>query len=435
MRIFILIFSVLFLFSSCIVQDADECVNALDCPACNLCVDGICVSGEPVDNSQNQNDGISVSDNSNTQTDTVTSDESSTENDIEIADNKIDDGNTDNDQSQNDTDLIVDNSENPDDVVDTCGTETCSGHGTCKEVGGETVCECDEGYKGDDCSECTPGYHLEDVGDDENGSGERDCAKNVICTSDPCNHGTCVETEWSVTCTCNDGYQGRWCDECKAGYLLSTVDDVCKPDCATGDYGCTGSKECEVNSTTNEAGCVCKEGFSGTDCTVCDSATYCNSHGTCSASGGTPTCVCNEEYTGSDCSACAEDYIADGGICIEGCNASCGQAEGFINEESHGECQVSGGSAECQCDSGWKDPMIMILPMVPECSECVKGSPPPEYSTNGCPASCKDGDGVYELCGSHGDCYYEQTGSNKRYCECDGGYILDNGDKYTGTCQ
>ena len=34
-----------------------------------------------------------------------------------------------------------------------CSDAVCSGHGQCVEVvGGDTVCQCDDGYTSDDCS-------------------------------------------------------------------------------------------------------------------------------------------------------------------------------------------------------------------------------------------------------------------------------------------
>ncbi len=401
MKFMLIILAVFFSATACI-QEEGGCVNITDCPEGYTCEEGVCIPSESWDGTS-QNDTSGIPDTSNGNDATTVNDDNSDQSSGNDEDGTLPPQDEEMTDNENDGEI---SDESPDETPD--------------EVPDE--------------ADCDPGWHLEEEGDDENGNGKRDCAQNVTCITEPCNgNGTCAETEWSVTCDCYDGYDGRWCDECATGYLLSTVDSKCKADCNTGDYGCTGNEECKVDGTTNEAGCDCKEGFTGTDCSQCDPAVYCNSHGTCSASGGNPTCICATEYTGADCSSCAEDYINNGsGVCIEGCDSSCGQSGGLINEESHGTCVVNGSSAECQCDPGWKDPFITFPPMIPECSECNNSSPPPEYATNGCPASCKDGDGVYQLCGSNGDCYYKSNGD--KYCICDGGYVLDNGNELSGTC-
>lgn len=421
------IFALFSLFSvSCIQEEADECITALDCPDGFMCLDGMCFPPESLvdNNSTGDNSTFPDSTAKNDAVNTSDSDEGSISDDSDIL-------------TETDSDIQVnpnddDNDEIPDDGA-VCTPDTCSGFGTCEVVDGKAVCTCDEFHKGDDCSDCVPGYHMETDDDDENGDGKFSCVKNVACTPDPCNGGGCEDKDMTVTCTCLSGYTGRWCTECDTGYLKSTVDQKCKPDCDNYDYECSGSETCGVDPIKNEAGCVCAEYYSGSGCTTCDGAHFCNSHGTCSAPSGAPICSCTGNWTGNDCSTCADNYIPYNNMCVEDCDPSCGQPGGFINQESHGECVYTSGSGVCQCDAGWKDPIVMFLPMVPECSECNKSSPPPEYSTNGCPTSCKT-DNVYDLCGDHGDCYYEKTGSNKRYCLCDGGYHLDNGDPYSGTC-
>lgn len=391
---------VLYLFclflSSCIQEDPDECVNALDCFNGWICVDGMCVDPEG-----SADDKDSIKDDNDHSTD------GQNDSDISIDLDQIQDGTNDSDDIFNDTDALFSDEDDSEKIDETPDVDTFV--------------------------DCEPGYHLEAEDDDEDGDGKRGCVKNVTCITEPCNGGQCTELEFTVTCKCTTGYAGRWCTDCDTGYLKSTVDSKCKADCDHGTYNCTGSKVCGIDPVKNEAGCVCAEYYSGTDCTVCDAVHFCNAHGTCSAPSGAPICSCTGNWTGNDCSQCLEGYIPIGGNCAEACDASCGQPGGFINQESHGECVYTSGTGVCQCDAGWKDPIVIFIPMVPECSECNKSSPPPEYATNGCPVSCKD-DSVYALCGANGDCYYEKTGSNKRYCICDGGYHLDNGDIYSGTC-
>ena len=354
MKLLLILLVLFFAVTSCI-QEEGGCVNITDCPAGYTCEEGTCVPSESWDGTGSQNDN-SVTDNS-----VVNDDNSVDQAGTNDEDNSLppqDEGNTpDNENSDISSDETPD--EKPDEVPD-------------------------------DNTDCDPGWHLEDEGDDENGSGTRDCAQNVTCISEPCNsNGTCAETEWTVTCECYEGYAGRWCEECDEGYLLSTADSKCKADCTTGDYGCTGTKECKVDPATNEAGCACKENYSGTDCTICDPAVFCNSHGSCSAATGSPVCTCDEAWSGNaTCSSCGDGYIADGSNCIEGCTNYCGHSMGIVTDglvlaDSNGSCQIVSGSAECVCDAGWKTILTYNIggQIKPPCSDCDEDNPP----TGGCP--------------------------------------------------
>jgi len=338
-----LLIVLMLLINSCITDEAG-CVNVTDCPEGYLCDEGTCVPSETWDSTGSQNDNsVIVND------DTVVNDESTVDQNSQNDDNDILPHDSDN----------VSQDETPDEVPD-------------------------------DSVDCDPGWHLEDEGDDENASGSRDCAQNVICTNFPCNqNGTCTETEWSATCECYDGYAGRWCEACDTGYLLSTVDSKCKADCATGTYDCTGTKECGIDPTTNEAGCVCKVNYSGTDCVVCDSAVFCNSHGTCYASTGSPVCTCDVAWSGDAvCSTCADGYLFEGGNCIEGCTNYCGHSMGLVSgglvlADSNGSCEIVSGEAKCVCEPGWKSTITYNLggQIKPPCSDCDTSNPP----VGGCP--------------------------------------------------
>ncbi|HNW83586.1 MAG TPA: hypothetical protein PKG52_11925, partial [bacterium] len=230
--------------ASCIQEDADECVNALDCVNGFICLDGVCVD---------PNSSTGDSDKTLVDNDTAV-----------LLDNDIAD-------TENDDDQLFDFDNNENDMDQTTIPDD----------------EVDEVPDPDTVVECEPGYHLEAEGDDENGDGNRGCVKNVTCISEPCNGGQCTELEFTVTC------------KCTTGYLKSTVDDKCKPDCDNGTYNCTGSKVCGVDPVKNEAGCLCAQYYSGTDCTICDATHFCSSHGTCSAPSGAPICSCTGNWTGN----------------------------------------------------------------------------------------------------------------------------------------
>lgn len=349
----IVLFLLLSLLSSCIQEDADQCVNALDCFNGFVCVDGVCVD---------PNAGTGDKDSIQSDSDSAVAPDSD-------ADQSVSDGQTD-DQD----DIVTDT-----DVVQADPDQTVSDD------------EADEVPDPDTAVDCEPGYHLEAEGDDENGDGQRGCVKNVTCITEPCNGGACTELEFTVSCKCTTGYAGRWCTDCDTNYLKSTVDSKCKPDCAIGTYNCTGTKECKVDPAKNEAGCGCKEFFLGTDCTLCDASHFCSNHGSCSAATGSAVCTCDAAWSGNaTCSACGQGYIVDGGNCIKGCDYYCEATVGsvidgyFVSATSYGTCQIISGNATCVCDAGWENPTLYGVIMgiiIPVCSQCDTDNPP----VGGCP--------------------------------------------------
>ncbi len=121
-----------------------------------------------------------------------------------------------------------------------CKGVTCSGHGTCYEIGDNLVsCNCEEGYvaEGIDC-----------ILDDGNGTdtGSDPCA-GVTCSG----HGNCYEKDGKPACNCEQGYnaQGTNCVE------KGTSDPCAGKDC--NDHG-------TCNASTGQ--CECEEGWKGDNC-------------------------------------------------------------------------------------------------------------------------------------------------------------------------
>lgn len=108
---------------------------------------------------------------------------------------------------------------------------------------------------------------------------------NIYHTIDTtCNaHGKLVENN---TCLCDEGYAGQTCQACDVGYVNvgigTTGKDIrcipsmtCEENTCGCDYDddtqqtCNPLGECQVNSSTGVAHCVCKEGYRGTFCHRC----------------------------------------------------------------------------------------------------------------------------------------------------------------------
>jgi hypothetical protein len=88
----------------------------------------------------------------------------------------------------------------------TCLDSSCNGHGSCSATATETVCACDEGYLGDNCTECAAGF--------EEAGG---LCEPVVCGGLHCGaFGACSEASGSPTCECNSAMTGASCDQCAA---------------------------------------------------------------------------------------------------------------------------------------------------------------------------------------------------------------------------
>lgn len=98
-----------------------------------------------------------------------------------------------------------------------CETVGCNGHGICDYDSG--ICSCSDGYAGDFCENCAPGY--------ERNPGTGDCVSNIDCldTGACSHHGTCRD-DGGTRCECyQDRYNGAICSECEADY--DWFSDVC----------------------------------------------------------------------------------------------------------------------------------------------------------------------------------------------------------------
>ncbi|HEY3355634.1 MAG TPA: hypothetical protein VGQ83_20450, partial [Polyangia bacterium] len=239
----------------------------------------------------------------------------------------------------------------------------------------QTICAVDgAGYT---CA-CDPGYH------DAGGA----CAADTVCAPNPCalaHQTTCVETgATTYACHCDAGFHDDGSGACVADTACApnpctTVHrTACAPDgagghtcaCDSGYHddgagGCAAITPCSPNPcaaanqtqcTVNGAGfvCGCDPGFhdaagTGVVDTVCDPATTCAGHGTCTGAG--LACQCAAGYTGAHCTACDTGYHAAGGGCVADsvCDPNpCTTVHKTV-------CTSSGGSAGCGCDPGYQD--------------------------------------------------------------------------------
>ena len=181
-----------------------------------------------------------------------------------------------------------------------CDGVDCSGHGTCNDSSGRAVCECDEGF--------VP-------------SGQLECVE----ATDPCAGVECDEWEQCVNgdCTPKDGR----CNE---------------------DSDCVGSETCD-KTTHNCVG----------PCTGVD----CGGHGECKEGGYGSGSGSGDYESGIYCD-CDEGYVqamdGDEPTCIDENEKPDDDTDGVegpcdgVECSNHGDCVVTDGKAECDCDKGYE---------------------------------------------------------------------------------
>ena len=178
----------------------------------------------------------------------------------------------------------------------------CSGHGWCQADG---RCRCDEGFGGPACSALIPGA-------------------GGACPANCSGHGTCEHGQCSCKPQLHFAWGGMSCER-----LLPT--DGCP-------NHCSGQGTCKA-LRPGKGACVCRHGFSGSDCsTVLSCPSRCNGRGDCVAG----RCECDRGWKGSACEApqCLHDCSGHG-ECLPGTNQG---------RHALGLCLCAGGWAGVACD-------------------------------------------------------------------------------------
>ncbi|KAM5298542.1 laminin subunit gamma-3 [Ctenodactylus gundi] len=182
------------------------------------------------------------------------------------------------------------------------------------------TCSCPQGYTGQFCESCAPGYKRETL----QGGPYANC---VPCT---CNqHGTCDPN--TGTCLCGHHTEGPSCDRCSPGFygnpFAGRADD-CQP------CPCPGPSACTVIPESGEVVCThCPPGQRGRRCEGCDDGFFGDPQGLSGAPQPCRQCQCSGNVdanavgncdplsghclrclyntTGNHCERCQEGFYGD----------------------------------------------------------------------------------------------------------------------------
>ena len=361
-----------------------------------------------------------------------------------------------------------------------CTDPVCGGHGKCKELSDNQghMCMCDDNHFGLGCEnktcashhECSPpnGICVDGSCFCREGWGSADCSVVRQCPGKCSGHGTCDSK--TLKCTCDENFAGESCNEkrtcptsdegltCSGHGRCDSKTQVCTcespyvgDDCAT--LGC-GDKQCLNGGLCVSGNCLCKRGYTGSQCEISTCIDGCNGHGTCTGTKkkislslslslshththtnvGT-TCDCEPNYKGESCSVrqCPHDCSSIGS-CDTKNNYKCtcpdthtGSGCEFEKIKCHNEGKPvyeTGSKPRCVCKKGFSEE-----------SNCEKKSCGLEGCGRGscndgtcvCPAGIQ-GDHCEEVgCGLTG-CYHGKCDSGK--CVCELGYDASTNCQY-----
>uniref|UniRef100_F6YTR2 Laminin subunit beta 4 n=1 Tax=Monodelphis domestica TaxID=13616 RepID=F6YTR2_MONDO len=225
----------------------------------------------------------------------------------------------------------------------------------------EVICNCQEGYTGIHCDECSNGFY-----GNPRISGE-------CCLPCPCNNN--IDRTDPESCSSSTGEclkclyntHGPNCQFCKPGYFGSAPTQNCKrctcnlsgvnrTTCPMGDGAClcdptTGSCPCLPN-VVGLACDQCAEGYwnlvPGKGCQFCECDPE-NSHSThCNQFTG--QCPCKLGYGGKHCHKCEENYYADSQMQCIACKCNKEGTQTPICDQETGSCLCRAGVTGQFCD-------------------------------------------------------------------------------------
>ncbi|XP_069085921.1 laminin subunit beta-4 isoform X2 [Pleurodeles waltl] len=227
----------------------------------------------------------------------------------------------------------------------------------------EVICNCLQGYSGNQCDECPPGFY-ENIRQE----GERcipcSCNSNID-VMDPasCDRvtGECLN--------CLHNTHGPNCQFCRPGYFGSALKQNCKR-CTCNSRGINpiecppdeGEEQCVCDQETGQ--CPCLPNVIGINCDQCAPGTWNMVRGEgCQFCGCDPNtsesnecnqftgaCPCKSEYGGRNCDQCAENYYGNPKVKCIPCRCSLEGTRRPVCDSESGACNCLVGVIGRRCD-------------------------------------------------------------------------------------
>lgn len=191
---------------------------------------------------------------------------------------------------------------------------------TCRldEGNDRAICQCREGYIGDNCDKCDKFYYGNPL-DQNIGCKKCNCNGNADETS-----RTSCDSKTGECLNCLYNTDGVNCEKCKYGYYGSAKQKTCNQ-CACDPRGTIGNSYDNCDHTTGQ--CKCLPNIKGESCDRPDQGFYWNPNkngtlpcecdisgtifGNSDCDGSTGKCQCIEERGGRTCNECKETKWGD----------------------------------------------------------------------------------------------------------------------------
>uniref|UniRef100_A0A1I7ZM80 Sushi domain-containing protein n=1 Tax=Steinernema glaseri TaxID=37863 RepID=A0A1I7ZM80_9BILA len=322
--------------------------------------------------------------------------------------------------------------------LDACSTDSCGVHGSCIDNQSYYNCSCQTDYRGEQCSTrispCNQELTTNLTKICKNGGlcsvnssdrGYCHCAAGLHgaqceslqdkCTTQSCEHGTCLERFDGIFCLCDKGHYGPRCE------------NVINP-CHHVYHACNKHGRCEMVSAGYEGDfkCVCDYPWTGENCDKLDGCEKhkCGAEGKCVDVpwGSGYECSCDKGFFGPLCDEpvhyCKFNLCLNGGTCLEDaddgykCNCTEGYAGSVCQDRldpcANSTCQHGGtcvpniqtGAYHCHCPDGFSGQF------------CTQKTDP-------CTV-------VPDFCQNGGTC---RSVGNLSYCDCTPSYVGPNCEK------
>lgn len=152
-----------------------------------------------------------------------------------------------------------------------CRSNPCGRGGECRSAGEVDWCDCDVGYAGRYCTRCADGFQDND--------GDLECEPGCRLAALRCpGRRECSDLSGEAECVCIEGYAGESCDTCAPGYR-ATGTGGCLPTCALAELDCGAHGAC--SDLDGPPRCVCDVGYAGEGCAECAGTHRDDGMGTC----------------------------------------------------------------------------------------------------------------------------------------------------------